>query len=248
MARRSTSPQTVLEYNRDVITTVDMQCLNRREFLNDRIINFYMKYMWETYLDDDEKKTIYVCDTFFMETIERSDDERIQRLLKRVSVMDHDYLMIPVMMNEHWFLMILCHPKSIFDDSRRKQYEPKIHIMDSMENYDPDKKQYIINALYKYVQAAAVLELNMSDDAIGSLKRRLRVHYADVYQQKNTFDCGICLLQNAECFLIEMFHIAMRDRPFQISRDRYPRKKLIALIEHLAAEKAILASRNEMQE
>lgn len=242
MARQSTSLQTVLTYNRIEITTADMQCLNRREFLNDQIINFYMQYLWQTHLTESQRDSVYVCDTFFMAAIETTDEARIQRWLKRINVMDREYLMIPVMMKEHWFLIVLCHPKSIFDDERRKQYPPKIHIMDSVENYDPEKMAQLINALYKFVRAAAVLECNMSNEDIGRLRRRLRIHHADVVQQKNQFDCGICLLQNAECFLVEEFHIPLSNRPFQLSRNRYPRKRLTELIEHLAAEKAILAS------
>lgn len=242
MARQSTSALTVLTYNRIELTTDDLKCLKQREFLNDKIINFYMEYLWQTYLSDHERKLVYVCDTFFITAIETSDETRIHRWLKRINVMDRDYLLIPVMMNEHWFLIVLSHPKSIFDESRRSRYPPRIHIMDSMENYDPDKKDEIIKALYTFVQAAAVLECHVSAEDIRHLRRRLPIHHADVYQQTNTFDCGICLLQNAENFLVENLHIPLSERPFQLSTKRYPRKRLNDLIEQLAAEKALFAS------
>lgn len=230
----------VLTYNRIEITTEDMKCLRAREFLNDQIINFYMEFLRRSYLNEEQQRRVYVCDTFFMAAIENSDESRIQRWLKRINIMDRSHLLIPVMMNEHWFLMVLCHPKSIFDESRRQGQRPKIHIMDSMEFYDEEKKQQIINALYDFVRAAATIECNLSKEEIGNLKRRLPVVNATVFQQTNAFDCGICMLENAECFLIEHLNIPREGRQFQLSRGRQPRKRLRELIERLAQEIAIL--------
>lgn len=228
---------TVLTYNRIEITLEDMKCLRPREFLNDQIVNFYLEYLWRTYLSDEQRQCVYVCDTFFMAAIETSDGTRIQRWLKRINVMERDYLIIPVMMNEHWFIMILCHPKSLLEEQRHPQHRPKIHIMDSMEHYDEVKKREIIDALYKFVQAAAAAECNVK---IENIRRRLPIIHADVFQQTNTYDCGICMLENAEHFIIENLHIPPAERTFQLSRGRQPRKRLREHIERLAEQLAIM--------
>lgn len=213
-----------------------MKCLRPREFLNDQIVNFYLKYLWRTYLNDEQRERVFVCDTFFMAAIETSDATRMERWFKRINVMERDYLIIPVMMNEHWFIMMLCHPQSLLDEERHPHHRPKIHIMDSMEYYDDQKKRQIIDALYKFVEAAAASQCNVQ---IKNIRRRLQISHAEVFQQTNTYDCGICMLENAECFIIEELHIPPAERPFQLSRGRQPRKRLREFIGQLAEQMAI---------
>lgn len=52
-----------------VITTDDLQCLGDGEFLNDNIISFYLKYLTNEVLNDQDKKRTHIFDTFFYQRL-----------------------------------------------------------------------------------------------------------------------------------------------------------------------------------
>lgn len=51
------------------ITTEDYMCLNQDNLLNDSIIDFYLRYVFSTKLDDDQKRKCHVFSSFFYQRL-----------------------------------------------------------------------------------------------------------------------------------------------------------------------------------
>lgn len=113
MSDESSDSTVVLAYENFQITQNDLNCLKPRRYINDIIINFYLKYVHKTLLNDEQQQRVHIFDSFFAEALDQMDRERTIRWLRRVNIFEKDYLLIPVNIDEHWFLMVICYPANI---------------------------------------------------------------------------------------------------------------------------------------
>lgn len=224
----------ILKYEGINLTESDLECLQPREYLNDKIINFLLKYMHNTLLNDAQQRKVHIFDTFFMTAIERCEANRMYRWLRNLRLFDFDHLMIPVNLDEHWFLMVLSNPEYIFNENEK----PTIHIMDSMGVFHAmDRKTKLIDALSTFVQSACATERNIS---MSRVRNRLIVENCVVKEQSNLYDCGLFLLTNAEKFLIETFQLEPDDESVLVlSQTRNKRARIRRLIKDLAESQEI---------
>ncbi|KAF8425561.1 hypothetical protein EV426DRAFT_573198 [Tirmania nivea] len=99
--------------------TVDYQDLERLEeeqFLNDNIINFYLRYLEEKLARDDPAlaQQTHFFNTFFYERLSQKTADKkanFQALMKwtaRVDLFAKQYVIIPINENAHWYLAIIC--------------------------------------------------------------------------------------------------------------------------------------------
>ncbi|XP_046491025.1 uncharacterized protein [Neodiprion pinetum] len=124
------SIQTILIYPpapaRDAITINDRDCacLGKDKFLNDVIIDFYLKYLsLEVLLKEDQKRT-YVFSSHFYKRLTHSHvsdaNNRLLRATKRhsgvqkwtkdVNIFEKDFIIIPINERSHWIVAIICFP------------------------------------------------------------------------------------------------------------------------------------------
>lgn len=99
------------------ITANDFKCLATDEYLNDVIINFFIKYLFEEVLTANQKLVTYMFDTFFYETLSgasrnsvRKQHNRVENWTKRVNIFEKDFIVVPINQSVHWFLAIICFP------------------------------------------------------------------------------------------------------------------------------------------
>lgn len=100
-----------------ILTANDYKCLAVDEFLNDSIINFYIKYLSIEILTDEQKPITYMFDTFFYENLSgasrrnpNKQHERIEKWTRRVNIFQKDFIVVPINQSLHWFLAIICFP------------------------------------------------------------------------------------------------------------------------------------------
>lgn len=113
-------------------------CLAVDQYLNDVIIDFYLKYLLCELLNDEERERTHVFSTFFykrlttMNTNRRNVDKdlkltasqkrhaRVKNWTKGVNLFEKDFIIIPINEQSHWFLAIICFPAlkgpETFDD------------------------------------------------------------------------------------------------------------------------------------
>ncbi|KAA0188347.1 hypothetical protein HAZT_HAZT011751 [Hyalella azteca] len=102
------------------ITMLDYKSLQEESFLNDTILNFYLK------LPEKQRNKVHLFSTLFYKRLTTKyhhpaeDDPRLSAAAKRharvkswtkcVDIFDKDFIIIPVNEQAHWFLAIICFP------------------------------------------------------------------------------------------------------------------------------------------
>lgn len=130
-------------------------------------------------LNDGQRQQVHIFDSFFCEALDRLDEARIVRWLRGVNIFEKDYLLIPAMIDEHWFLIVIQDPGAILtatdsnsnnngisnvsssSSSSRRTYRnqrkrPRIIIMDSMPGHTKEKKPQLIEYLYNFIRLACL--------------------------------------------------------------------------------------------
>lgn len=113
------------------INTEDYACLGEDQFLNDVIIDFYLKYLMQSVLNEVDRERTHVFSSFFYKRLTSrpktkgrrhpiEDDPklspaekrhaRVKTWTKSVDLFSKDFIIIPINENCHWFLAIICFP------------------------------------------------------------------------------------------------------------------------------------------
>lgn len=114
------------------INTEDYACLGEDQFLNDVIIDFYLKFLTLSSLTPDDQARTHVFSSFFYKRLTTrpakvskrphpiEDDpklspaekrhSRVKGWTKHVNIFEKDFIIIPINEHCHWFLAIICFP------------------------------------------------------------------------------------------------------------------------------------------
>ncbi|KAL7816464.1 cysteine proteinase [Trichoderma aethiopicum] len=116
--------------NRATVDKVDIPRLDEGEFLNDNLINFYIRYL-EHRLEKDRPellRKIYFFSTFFFEKLKSTKGkinyDGVKSWTAKVDLLSYDYIIVPVNENAHWYLAIICNVpnavKAVPEDKKRE--------------------------------------------------------------------------------------------------------------------------------
>lgn len=108
------------------INTKDFICLGIDQYLNDVIIDFYLKYVHTEILTEEQRNKTHIFSTFFYNTLTntkllgQSNDvkltaaqkrhERVKNWTKNVNIFEKDFIIVPINQQSHWYLAIICFP------------------------------------------------------------------------------------------------------------------------------------------
>uniref|UniRef100_A0A8C0BID4 Sentrin-specific protease 6 n=1 Tax=Buteo japonicus TaxID=224669 RepID=A0A8C0BID4_9AVES len=120
------------------VTNEDLHCLNEGEFLNDVIIDFYLKYLVLEKLKKEDADRIHVFSSFFYKrlnqrerrnihetsnlSIQQKRHGRVKTWTRHVDIFDKDFIFVPLNEAAHWFLAVICFP-----GLEKPKYEPNPH-------------------------------------------------------------------------------------------------------------------------
>ncbi|KAK9163665.1 hypothetical protein Syun_004567 [Stephania yunnanensis] len=196
------------------ISMRDVELLQPETFINDTIIDFYVKYL-KNNIKPEELRRFHFFNSFFFRKLADMDKNpssasegraaflRVRKWTRKVSLFEKDYLFIPVNFNLHWSLIVVCHPGEIIDfaddDISRCPKVPCILHMDSIKGSHKGLKNLVQNYLWEEWKER---QTNPSEDA-SSKFFNLRFIPLELPQQENSFDCGLFLLHYVELFLEE---------------------------------------------
>ena len=110
------------------ITSQDYCCLEEKAFLNDTIIDFYLKWLQNLKMKTLNRERIHIFSTFFYKRLtmiqrkirnktcnKQSNSpekrhERVKRWTKGVNIFEKDFVIIPINQHSHWFVAVICFP------------------------------------------------------------------------------------------------------------------------------------------
>ncbi|CAM9912061.1 unnamed protein product [Bubo scandiacus] len=120
------------------VTNEDLHCLNEGEFLNDVIIDFYLKYLVLEKLKKEDADRIHVFSSFFYKrlnqrerrnihetsnlSIQQRRHGRVKTWTRHVDIFEKDFIFVPLNEAAHWFLAVICFP-----GLEKPKYEPNPH-------------------------------------------------------------------------------------------------------------------------
>ncbi|XP_067239647.1 sentrin-specific protease 6 isoform X1 [Chanodichthys erythropterus] len=108
------------------VTNEDLHCLNDGEFLNDVIIDFYLKYLFLEKLKKEDAHRSHVFSSFFYKRlnqrerrnavdtssipIQKRKHNRVKTWTRHVDLFQKDFIFVPINESAHWYLAIICFP------------------------------------------------------------------------------------------------------------------------------------------
>uniref|UniRef100_A0A4W6FW03 Ubiquitin-like protease family profile domain-containing protein n=1 Tax=Lates calcarifer TaxID=8187 RepID=A0A4W6FW03_LATCA len=134
------------------VTKEDLACLSDGEFLNDVIIDFYLKYLLLEGVGGAVAERSHVFSSFFYKQLSRrraagEDDapslpvkslhQRVKTWTRHVDIFTKDFLFVPVNQEAHWYLVVVCFPgleESQYEDFERRTGEQLVFCPGSGES------------------------------------------------------------------------------------------------------------------
>ncbi|KMZ09506.1 ubiquitin-like-specific protease 1D [Drosophila simulans] len=200
------------------ITIKDFMCLEEGSYLNDIIIDFYLRWLKNNIIPEGQRDGTHIFSTFFYKrlTTDTSPNkkktpvaqrrhERVKKWTRNVNIFEKDFIIIPFNDQSHWILAIICFPyltSSVVKDDVQTPGEdipikqPLILIFDSLADSKRNRDMAILrdylNFEYKAKHPRQRARIFNRDNMPGLI--------VEVPQQENLTDCGLYLLQYAEQF------------------------------------------------
>ncbi|XP_037723454.1 ubiquitin-like-specific protease 1C [Drosophila subpulchrella] len=196
----------------------DYMCLSRGSYLNDIIIDFYLRWLKNNVIPEGQRERTHIFSTFFhkrLTTLTRPINakqsaaqkrhERVQKWTRTVDIFDKDFIIIPFNEQAHWILAIICFPSLsgpvAYDDDDKLSRDgpikqPVILIFDSLAI---TSRHRAIAILRDYLTCEYRAK-NPKGKAHIFNKDNMPGHRVEVPQQENLTDCGLYLLQYVEQF------------------------------------------------
>ncbi|NWW76294.1 SENP7 protease, partial [Climacteris rufus] len=107
------------------VTREDLECLEYGEFLNDVIIDFYLKYLLLEKAPKHVADRTHIFSSFFYKCLtrtEKSSEEdvkvstaqrrhrRVKTWTRHINIFNKDYIFVPVNEESHWYIAVICFP------------------------------------------------------------------------------------------------------------------------------------------
>ncbi|XP_072554967.1 uncharacterized protein [Paramormyrops kingsleyae] len=103
----------------------DLDCLNSGEFLNDVVIDFYLKFLMQEKVPKGMAERSHIFSSFFYKQLtrrggageeqagvspKRRRHHRVRTWTRNVDIFNKDFLFLPVNQEAHWYLVVICFP------------------------------------------------------------------------------------------------------------------------------------------
>ncbi|KAH1040315.1 hypothetical protein J1N35_042058 [Gossypium stocksii] len=196
------------------ISKRDVELLCPETFINDTIIDFYIKYL-KNKIQPEKQHRFHFFNSFFFRKLADLDKglsdecqaksafQRVHKWTRKVDIFEKDYIFIPVNYSLHWSLIVICHPGEVAklkDDATENLLKvPCILHMDSIRGSHRGLK----NLFQSYLSEEWKQRHKEAADDVPSKFLNLQFVPLELPQQENSFDCGLFLLHYVERFLLQ---------------------------------------------
>lgn len=205
------------------VTAEERGRLNSRLYLNDTLIDFYIKYLEHglAYRPDDKQFTTKFFSSFFFGVLRRGkpggykgvksaiDYDGVKGWTKGVDLFSLEYVFVPICDSYHWSLIIVANLHELQDSLDGKfvdgSAKPKIFYLDSL---DPKRGQdfgiimlhYLVEEYLNRKKSEDVSD-SLHEETFNRFKKAISIQKVLVPLQSNEYDCGLYVLNNLAMFL-----------------------------------------------
>lgn len=125
------------------VDAVDIDRLDEGEYLNDNLIEFYLRYLEHNLEKNNPEvaKRIYFQNTFFYQTLTKGkmrgnsiNYDAVKRWTTKVDLFSFDYIIVPVCEKAHWYVAIICNAPRLLQTHNGKNDESEV---DARDEEDP---------------------------------------------------------------------------------------------------------------
>ncbi|NWI92692.1 SENP7 protease, partial [Pitta sordida] len=120
------------------VTREDLECLEYGEFLNDVIIDFYLKYLLLEKTPKHLADRTHIFSSFFYKCLTRTEKNsesdikvsmaqrrhrRVRTWTRRINIFNKDYIFVPVNEESHWYIAVICFPwleEAVYEECPRQ--------------------------------------------------------------------------------------------------------------------------------
>ncbi|GAB2235235.1 hypothetical protein Droror1_Dr00027730 [Drosera rotundifolia] len=208
------------------ISKRDVDLLLPETFVNDTIIDFYIKYL-KNKIPAEEIHRFHFFNSFFFRKLSDLDKnpssvfegkaafQRVRKWTRKIDLFGKDYIFIPVNYNLHWSLIVICHPGEVADFEDGEMSKPSrfpcILHMDSIRGSHTGLR----NLIQSYLLEEWKERRKETSEDVESKFLNLRFLSLELPQQENCYDCGLFLLHYVELFVAEA---PIELNPFKITK------------------------------
>ncbi|XP_060198215.1 probable ubiquitin-like-specific protease 2B isoform X2 [Lycium barbarum] len=201
----------------------DAVCISKRDFdllapdtfVNDTVIDFYIKYL-KNGIPPEKRQQYHFFNCFFFRKLADMDKDpssafdgraaflRVRKWTRKVDLFNKDFVFIPVNYNYHWSLIVICHPGEVanFTDDDTAVSSAKVPCILHMDSFRGSHVG-LKDLLRSYLCEEWTERTKETSDVVSSKFRNLRYIGLELPQQQNLSDCGLFLLHYVEKFLEE---------------------------------------------
>lgn len=203
------------------VTVEERERLKERLYLNDSLIDFYIKYL-QTSLQSQarspEKIPFFYSSFFFKRMIQKRpiDYNGVKSWTKDIDIFKRKYIFVPICDSYHWSLIIIINLHSLEDliengsDSMDAGTRPKIIYMDSL---DPERGSEFGSKIIHYLSEEYHYRKAKDEDTVSELgphryrkvSKIVKILKPRVPVQSNEYDCGLYLLQCLKLFVSDPY-------------------------------------------
>ncbi|KAM8770671.1 sentrin-specific protease 7 isoform 4-T4 [Rhynchonycteris naso] len=162
------------------VTNEDLECLEEGEFLNDVIIDFYLKYLILEKASDELVERSHIFSSFFYKCLTRKENnltednpnlsmaqrrhKRVRRWTRHINIFNKDYIFVPVNESSHWYLAVICFPwlEEVVYEDFPQTISQQCQTQQSQQNKTIDNDLHTTSALPTSTVNSQSTEMNMS--------------------------------------------------------------------------------------
>ncbi|KAJ8673787.1 hypothetical protein QAD02_005049 [Eretmocerus hayati] len=197
----------------------EWDCLEEGKCLNDSIIEFYLHHILKSVGDGCYQTRTHIFPThFFTKLIAPGKTPmgvsnqcsasirhaNVSRWTKHINIFQKQFIVIPVCLSGHWFVVIVCHPSYVGPVKAATEFtgranlkRPAILLFDSINGRN---KEAVADVIRGYLACEYAAKYGKTKHFTSEI---LPGVYADVPQQNNGVDCGVFLLEYVERFFTD---------------------------------------------
>ncbi|KAL1787857.1 sentrin-specific protease 7 isoform X2 [Sigmodon hispidus] len=163
------------------VTNEDLECLEEGEFLNDVIIDFYLKYLLLEKASDELVERSHIFSSFFYKCLTRKENnlmednpelsmaqrrhKRVRTWTRHINIFNKDYIFVPVNESSHWYLAVICFPwleEAVYEDFPQTVSHQSQDQQSQHDNKTTDNDLHATSAESTSAQDSQITEMNMS--------------------------------------------------------------------------------------